>query len=203
MGLLVGRISIHAPLAGCDVAVGQPPVVGIAISIHAPLAGCDVRKRRTSGGKIISIHAPLAGCDVLVGVGLLVGRISIHAPLAGCDWVTKSILIYRKYFNPRTPCGVRRLQARRSADLAEDFNPRTPCGVRPGGIDDLVFLWIFQSTHPLRGATVPRLSAQELRRISIHAPLAGCDRITAFASGDRIDFNPRTPCGVRQEDMPC
>ena len=37
--------------------------LGMAISIHAPLAGCDLD---TSGQPIkgtISIHAPLAGCD--------------------------------------------------------------------------------------------------------------------------------------------
>ena len=33
-------------------------------------------------------------------------------------------------FNPRTPCGVRRLTGC-VALLDEDFNPRTPCGVRP------------------------------------------------------------------------
>ena len=34
------HISIHAPLAGCDV---KQPIIDIliAISIHAPLAGCD------------------------------------------------------------------------------------------------------------------------------------------------------------------
>ena len=34
--------------------------------------------------------------------------------------------------------------------------------------------------------------------ISIHAPLAGCDGIRIPADHKRKDFNPRTPCGVRQ-----
>ena len=78
--------------------------------------------------------------------------ISIHAPRAGCD----SGLIPRRpsrcNFNPRTPCGVRRL---RPADgqHPEHFNPRTPCGVRP------------LSSAPL---CMPN-------NISIHAPRAGCD----------------------------
>ena len=38
------RISIHAPLAGCDVSIGTAQFEITQISIHAPLAGCDVRK---------------------------------------------------------------------------------------------------------------------------------------------------------------
>ena len=34
----------------------------------------------------------------------------------------------------------------------------------------------FQSTHPARGATLPRASpSTEIARISIHAPREGCD----------------------------
>ena len=55
-------ISIHAPLAGCDVVDG---IAGKAtqISIHAPLAGCDNETVLTRAQADISIHAPLAGCD--------------------------------------------------------------------------------------------------------------------------------------------
>ena len=35
------RISIHAPLAGCDGVAAQGLQQGRGISIHAPLAGCD------------------------------------------------------------------------------------------------------------------------------------------------------------------
>ena len=78
-------------------------------------------------------------------------------------------------FNPRTPCGVR-LNALKSIMDFFDFNPRTPCGVRQkkapptyyqisisihaplAGCDITNGLRrtknaIFQSTHPLRGAT--------------------------------------------------
>ena len=58
------------------------------------------------------------------------------------------------------------------------FNPRTPCGVRralpaSGGLGGR-----FQSTHPLRGATPAPGRGARLAAISIHAPLAGCDRDT-------------------------
>ena len=56
-----------------------------------------------------------------------------------------------------------------------DFNPRTPCGVRPGRTVTVSGCVLFQSTHPLRGATW------------------GYDCTPKRA----IYFNPRTPCGVR------
>ena len=34
-----------------------------AISIHAPLAGCDLKAEKADAELAISIHAPLAGCD--------------------------------------------------------------------------------------------------------------------------------------------
>ena len=55
----------------------------------------------------------------------------------------------------------------------------------------------FQSTHPLRGATCARDKLIREPRISIHAPLAGCDRRSLIGIITQTDFNPRTPCGVR------
>ena len=79
-------------------------------------------------------------------------------------------------FNPRTPCGVRLGFFVSARVLDAHFNPRTPCGVRPArkkaearyfdisihaphaGCDLSVrmgatALALFQSTHPMRGAT--------------------------------------------------
>ena len=102
-------------------------------------------------------------------------RISIHAPLAGCDGKRGRFGRHGGHFNPRPPCGVRPA-SRRVASQGRHFNPRTPCGVRP--------LAQFRIVHQLP--------------ISIHAPLAGCDRADGMRQGHRRDFNPRTPCGVRQ-----
>ena len=78
----------------------------------------------------------------------------------------------------------------------------------------------FQSTHPVRGATHCLRLSEETRKISIHAPRAGCDAerysniqldglfqsthpvrgATTSRSWTRAltrYFNPRTPCGVR------
>ena len=57
-----------------------------------------------------------------------------------------------------------------------NFYPRTPCGVRRFGI----------STKPWP------------KRISIHAPPAGCDHFPYFKDKPLKNFYPRTPCGVRR-----
>ena len=80
---------------------------------------------------------------------------------------------------------------------------------------------IFQSTHPMRGATEasiryifssedfnPRtpcgvrhaasVAGYPIPLISIHAPHAGCDCKSGCISGGHSNFNPRTPCGVRR-----
>ena len=125
---------------------------------------------------LISIHAPLAGCDARAaarrGLWLL---ISIHAPLAGCDW--------------RWPCGACCITASQSTHPLRGAT----------GIGQLVSPYRpFQSTHPLRGATYATRTAPKQPCISIHAPLAGCDEQLQRHLPGGIDFNPRTPCGVRR-----
>ena len=56
---------------------------------------------------------------------------------------------------------------------------------------------LFQSTHPLRGATRQAPRRIPYKSISIHAPLAGCDKEKKSDNASDTDFNPRTPCGVR------
>ena len=140
-----------------------------------PLRGATNEYKNFADNKIISIHAPLAGCDsgAVVDVSSfaifqsthplrgatndghdreLLSTISIHAPLAGCDSALIVCFGERPYFNPRTPCGVRHLQG----------------GTLSSGS-------LFQSTHPLRGATHWFSREVNSTTISIHAPLAGCD----------------------------
>ena len=56
----------------------------------------------------------------------------------------------------------------------------------------------FQSTHPMRGATeVQNLRAQHAEFQSTH-PMRGATSLSSTNAGCFSDFNPRTPCGVRQ-----
>ena len=107
-------------------------------------------------------------------------------------------MVSERYFNPRTPCGVRHsvffvisLAIRISihAPLAgcDEKDPVTGRKVSVfqsthplRGATSLRFSCgsvprLFQSTHPLRGATPPKRRRNVQQPISIHAPLAGCD----------------------------
>ena len=122
------------------------------ISIHAPLVGCDLYDGGWRHTDKISIHAPLVGCDNCELIMTVKQMISIHAPLVGCDWWPTRQKPMPNYFNPRTPRGVRPL-----------------LGLEP--LDEIEF----QSTHPSWGATQLNDAINLRVKISIHAPLVGCD----------------------------
>ncbi len=64
----------------------------------------------------------------------------------------------------------------------------------------LISVGRFQSTHSIRSAT-PRQSVARLPlHISIHALHTECDLTVLFSTALIIDFNPRTPYGVRPAD---
>ena len=148
------RISIHAPLAGCDsdsatAAQSAPPfqsthplrgatcnraVIAKSFKFQSthPLRGATLTLDHNFRADIISIHAPLAGCDALPGLwhrrlesfqsthplrgatGRVHGREahpgfqSTH-PLRGATPGTRRPAWDQSHFNPRTPCGVRRI----------------------------------------------------------------------------------------------
>ena len=171
------RISIHAPRVGCDsgkytVHYGPRPfqsthpVWGATRTITGstgrpaqfqsthPVWGATTSPPWTVRILPISIHAPRVGCDVVGKRNYPVSiRISIHAPRVGCDPRGRPSSTPTNYFNPRTPCGVRRHYGAGRQGRQGDFNPRTPCGVRP------------------RLGQLPG----DPRDISIHAPRVGCD----------------------------
>ena len=106
--------------------------------------------------------------------------ISIHAPREGCDGFGTGDVSGWRYFNPRTPRGVRldALRGLLGSHLISIHAPREGC--------DEFLPYPFDS----RGA------------ISIHAPREGCDRPGWPLMGrQKGDFNPRTPRGVRLFDL--
>ena len=145
-------VSIHAPLAGCDVVIPINERFG-EVSIHAPLAGCDARALVGTGydPRFQSTH-PSRGATLEAAWTTYAAEVSIHAPLAGCDGRGGYHVGLQQGFNPRTPRGVRRF---RSSLLTyrQGFNPRTPRGVRRPPFRPLPVHRTFQSTHPSRGAT--------------------------------------------------
>ena len=108
--------------------------------------------------------------------------------------------------------------------LCDDFNPRSPYGERPkarkkphtavlfqstlplrGATMVSTSLWsaeVFQSTLPLRGATLAILQHCRNGIISIHAPLTGSDGGDPGGISGVGDFNPRSPYGERPAVRP-
>ena len=85
--------------------------------------------------------------------------------------------------------------------MLRNFNPRTPYGMRRAVRSAIQQTSIFQSTHPLRDATIPGLADNLSSVISIHAPLTGCDSaMPGFLAYDH-NFNPRTPYGMRPDAL--
>ena len=100
---------------------------------------------------------------------------STHSMRSATDGIPS--ILKKNYFNPRTPCGVRRNIGMQIRFQQRYFNPRTPCGVRPIRLRIGMTSELFQSTHSMRSATS-----------------------TVFSfSATRSNFNPRTPCGVRPQ----
>ena len=238
---LGAAISIHAPLAGCDLlristteatdafqsthplrgATGCSPIGSLILIFQSthPLRGATRRSesrrplrqfqsthplRGATGERLIkgilafiSIHAPLAGCDVFAENLKKLRKISIHAPLAGCDSTISFGGKSGPYFNPRTPCGVRHIRRTltdeqkvfqsthplRGATLPglrqppghADFNPRTPCGVRLSPLFSSSVIFCISIHAPLAGCDRAFSMRSARSTISIHAPLAGCD----------------------------
>ena len=141
-----------------------------------PMRGATVRQMSISAKTtIFQSTRPMRGAtngDPLLGVWIL---ISIHAPHAGRDFGFIINLQFRKYFNPRAPCGARRSRAILAASVVS-FQSTRPMR---GATIFLAFIrktFTFQSTRPMRGATGLSCKIFLLSGyISIHAPHAGRD----------------------------
>ena len=122
-------------------------------------------------------------------------------PVRGATLQVRSSASFGCYFNPRSPCGERLNAVDQVCDLVH-FNPRSPCGERPVFRKAIAARIAFQSTLPVRGATVALKTDHPAYTISIHAPRAGSDDIPEWVKSETKHFNPRSPCGERpQQDI--
>ena len=133
------------------------PAQQYRISIHAPLTGCDfiIADDKTSK-RYFNPRTPYGMRLPVFSVAFVVPTISIHAPLTGCDLILKKILIQHHYFNPRTPYGMRPLLQSHSPSFAK-FQSTHP--LRDATLDGFLSASsyaLFQSTHPLRDATAKK-----------------------------------------------
>ena len=164
-----------------------------------PMRGATFYILPTMRARDISIHAPHAGRDA--GDKYITGSncISIHAPLAGCDVEhIQHTVWFSPYFNPRAPCGARPRRLIRPTPRPTFQSTRPVRGATifsPAS----VLLALFQSTRPVRGATSKKPITELRCQISIHAPRAGRDCSDVARCSCQRDFNPRAPCGARPQ----
>ena len=150
-------ISIHTPqMRGAEQHRQPAGADGINISIHTPHAGSD-RGLRSRQGRPLRFQStlPMRGATITFPpVVAVLFIISIHTPHAGSDAARKLAPFSDSNFNPHSPCGERRLS------WSTAYQPTE-----------------FQSTLPMRGATMPALIVRPFQAISIHTPHAGSDPI--------------------------
>ena len=190
------------------------------ISIHAPRVGSD-------GSTIVIINLTNTFQSTLPVWGAtlfpiaLFGSIGFQStlPVWGATSETETVKSLFDYFNPRSPCGERRYECpvpvcsaaisihaprvgsdyfRISGDLGRPISIHAP---RVGSdfvtVSKLLPILRFQSTLPVWGATHQGHVRSDRKTISIHAPRVGSDRVMGGFVDDKIDFNPRSPCGER------
>ena len=122
----------------------------------------------------ISIRTPCTGSVHRHGGDLWRPDFSIHAPYTGSDHRPNMVFLHSSHFNPSSPC--------RGATY---------------DIKELGKQLKFQSTLPVRGATVLAGKRSITIPISIHAPRAGSDAKARVPASFRSHFNPRSSCGER------
>ena len=192
-------ISIHAPRVGCDCAAyagsPQPPDFN-------PRTPCGVRRSPLhhpgSYRRFQSTH-PVWGATTLFDRFRRAGPFQSTHPVWGATHAGRG--------------------SRPGPERFQSTHPVWGATARPGLRSS--YLVLFQSTHPVWGATVlhkhgargghisihaPRVGCDCARPgrgvpwhpISIHAPRVGCDVKWPAPFSPSCNFNPRTPCGVRQ-----
>ena len=119
---------------------------------------------------------PIRGATTASYPIIQIVSISIHAPHTGRDSLRMLQAYMTSYFNPRAPYGARRDRSQRRTGT-QNFNPRAPYGARPAVSWLTVLFHVFQSTRPIRGATL----------------FCSCH------SSDKRNFNPRAPYGARRK----
>ena len=159
------------------------------------------------------------GCDDAEKTRLQSEQISIHAPIVGCDRYCLRVLLVLSHFNPRTHRGVRRIEYRDienkekfqsthpswGATVCKDFNyadsknfnPRTHRGVRLRNLYLHISIPKISIHAPIVGCDQNKLDAFRDLVISIHAPIVGCDQTPPKYLSATDYFNPRTHRGVR------
>ena len=140
------------------------------------MRGATLQAQLVKDGVLISIHAPHAGRDSgRFSFYVWFFGISIHAPHAGRDSNGPKQADWGQNFNPRAPCGAR-LSFHGLLGQLSTFQSTRPMRGATVPTDDSTVAGVFQSTRPMRGATICLFMVIINEHISIHAPHAGRDQ---------------------------
>ena len=174
----LSKISIHAPHTGRDAIetskAGGPgtfqstrPIRGATIlHVTITLSRQNFNPRAPYGARLcpykgvqyrqaISIHAPHTGRDVIQLMRSCVDYLfQSTRPIRGATSGEGYQAGATTNFNPRAPYGARQTRVFPDMTCQIHFNPRAPYGARPNSISTWEHTIIFQSTRPIRGATV-------------------------------------------------
>ena len=222
----VSGISIHAPHAGCDVYNDKTLTASIQFQSTHPMRGAThapayiytplgyFNPRTPCGVRLVigycppvtvsfqSTHPMRGATCVPFAAGTRSWRFQSTHPMRGATANASARSDYTTNFNPRTPCGVRPVRACHNRGI-QHFNPRTPCGVRRAlRVHDVQDVG-FQSTHPMRGATLFGRLPARIELISIHAPHAGCDTRLTARPARRCSFQSTHPMRGATTTRPC
>ena len=192
-------ISIHAPHTGR----GRVAVVvntGVDISIHAPHTGRDWKNWEVwQTEDLFQSTRPIRGATVHDLVAARLQHIfQSTRPIRGATLSTTATTVLYEHFNPRAPYGARH-SAVGIFDQYIEISIHAPHTGRDIQSDVTVdIIREFQSTRPIRGATLydERLAAAD--GISIHAPHTGRDVLAGLQTLLQGHFNPRAPYGARR-----
>ena len=146
--------------------------------------------------------------------------ISIHVLRVEDDVRADTGQLHPRDFNPRPPCGGRRLRALMSRYAATfqstssvwrttllsmssfpfnpNFNPRPPCGGRPLRPKTPRSPSNFNPRPPCGGRRVVAVHAPRNARFQSTSSVWRTTRLTAQDVELKEDFNPRPPCGGRR-----
>ena len=125
--------------------------------------------------------------------------ISIHAPRAGGDLFDGCTVYYQKHFNPRPPCGGRRAYAAGGRWPARFQSTPPVRGATIIPADQFDVQQVFQSTPPVRGATATP-TPKIFFRVGFQStpPVRGATYTDTELRAITVNFNPRPPCGGRR-----
>ena len=197
------EISIHAPHTGRDLHAERCCARIVGFQSTRPIRGATWETTASDGGfPYFNPRAPY-GARRITGIFFQFSDfISIHAPHTGRDGCGLEWGAQLEYFNPRAPYGARRgkmkyLTSRKDISIHAPHTGRDLCACAQSGI-----FAPFQSTRPIRGATLKRTRNGERRPFQSTRPIRGATPGQGPLRPPESNFNPRAPYGARRPMRP-